>query len=170
MPDSLSASGHSLLNIFASLKTLAIGIDGKVFKDGSSYHRAHGKGETAALRIPFGCAVYFIPADTKVFPKGKFEGSGEAGVIAGYNMSPGHAWDGDYLCWSLKEPANIDVMAKASKHPPGLQSPHVTKKIRLPSGNSCYFPLKEKYDRQFRTIGGLDEIQTVRQRDNNVIT
>ena len=49
----------------------------------SSYHRAHGKGETTALRIPFGCAVYFIPADCKGFPKGKFEGSGEAGVIAG---------------------------------------------------------------------------------------
>ena len=61
--------------------------DGKVYKDGSPYHRAHGKGETTALRIPFGCAVYFIPADTKGFPKGKFEGSGEAGVIAGYNVS-----------------------------------------------------------------------------------
>ena len=74
--------------------TSVIGIDGKVHKEGSSYHRAHGKGETTALRIPFGCAVYFIPADTKGFPKGKFEGSGEAGVIAGYNMSPGYIWDG----------------------------------------------------------------------------
>ena len=61
----------------------AIDVDGKVHKDGSSYHRAHGKGETTALRIPFGFAVYFIPADAKGFPKGKFEGSGEAGVIAG---------------------------------------------------------------------------------------
>ena len=150
--------------------TPAIGIDGKVYKDGSSYHRAHGQGETAALRIPFGCAVYFIPVDTKGFRKGKFEGSGAAGVIAGYNMSPGYVWDGEYLCWSLKELANIDMMATASKHPPGLQSPRVTKKIRLPSGNSCHFPLKEKYDRQFRTIDGLDEIQTFRQRDSHVIS
>ena len=65
--------------------TSAIDVDGKVYRDGSSYHRARGKGETTALRMPFGCAVYFIPADTKGFPKGKFEGSGEARVIAGYN-------------------------------------------------------------------------------------
>ena len=143
--------------------TSAIGVDGKVHKEGSSYHRAHGKGETTALRIPFGCAVYFIPADAKGFPKGKFEGSGEAGVIAGYNMSPGYIWDGEYLCWSLKELADIDMMAKASKHPPGFQSPHVTKKIRLPSGNTCHFPLKEKYDGQFRTIDGIGEIQTAVQ-------
>ena len=69
----------------------------------------------------------------------------------------------------VSELANIDMMAIASKHPPGLQSPHVTKKIRLPSGNMCHFPLKEKYDRQFRTIGGIDEIQTAVQRDNNVV-
>ena len=61
-------------------------------------------------------------------------------------------------------------MDKASKHPPGLQSPHVTKKIRLPSGNSCRLPFKEQYGRQFRTIDGLDEIQTVRRRDNDVIS
>ena len=91
-----------------------------------------------------------------------------AGVIAGY-MSPGYVWDSEYLRWSLKELANIDMMAKASKHPPGLQSPHVTKKIRLPSGNICHFPLKEKYDRQFRTIDGIDEIQTAVQSDKNVV-
>ena len=77
--------------------TSVIGIDGKVHKEGSSYHRARGKGETNALRIPFGCAVYLIPPDTKGFPKGKFEGSGEAGVIAGYNVSPGYIWDGEYV-------------------------------------------------------------------------
>ena len=170
MLGSPSASGHSLHNISASLRTLLPStLTGKSTKTvRSSYHRAHGKGETIAIRIPFGCAVYFIPADTKGLPKGKFEGSGEAGVIAGYNMSPGYVWDGEYLCWSPKELANIDMMAKASKHPPGLQSPRVTKKIRLPSGNICHFPLKGKYDRQFRTIGGTDEIQNAVQSDNNV--
>ena len=59
-------------------------------------------------------------------------------------------------------------MAKASKHPPGFQSPHVTKKIRLPTGNTCHFPLKEKYDRQFRTIGGIGEIQTAVLSDDHV--
>ena len=139
--------------------TSAIGVDGKVFKDGSPYNRAHGKGEVDALRLPFGCAFYFTPADTKGFPKGKFEGSGEAGVIAGYNMSPAYAWDGEYLCWSLKGLAGISMMAQASKHPPGLQRPHVTKKVHLPSGNSCHFPLKEKYDRQFRSNDGPEEFR-----------
>ena len=41
---------------------------------------------------------------------------------------------------------------------------------RLPSGNSCYFPLKEKYDRQFRSIDGINEILTERRKDNNVIS
>ena len=148
--------------------TSAIGLDGKVHKDGSPYHRAHGNGEVGALRLPFGCAVYFHPADTKGFPKGKFEGSGEAGVIAGYKMSPGYVWDGEYLCWSLKELAGIDMTAKASKYPPGIQSPHVTKRIRPPSGNSCHFPLKEKYDRQFRSIDGIVEIQDAKREDSNV--
>ena len=77
-------------------------------------------------------------------------------------------WDGEYLCWSLKELADINMMAKASKHPPGLQSPHITKKIRLPTGNTCHFPLKEKYDKQFRTIDGIGEIQTAVRSDESV--
>ena len=77
-------------------------------------------------------------------------------------------WDGEYLCWSLKELASINMMAKASKHPPGLQSPHVTKKIRLPSGNACHFPLKAKYDRQSRSIDGIGEIQAAVQGEEVV--
>ena len=110
----------------------------------------------------------FHPADTKGSSKGKFEGSGEAGVIAYYNMSPGYVWDGEYLCWPLKELAGIGMKAKASKYPPGIQSPHVTKRIRLPSGNSCNFPFKEKYDRQFRSVDGIVEIQGAKQEDSNV--
>ena len=168
MPDSPSVWPFAAQHFCSLENTSIFGIDGQVYKEGSSYHRAHGKGETTALRIPFGCAVYFIPADTKGFPKGKFEGSGEADVIAGYNMSPGYMWDGEYLCWSLKELADINMMAKASKHPPGLQGLHVTKKIRLPTGNVCHFPLKEKYDRQCRTIDGIGELQTVVQNEESV--
>ena len=122
MPDCLSASGPSPLNTFASLKTLLPSVltEKSIKTVRSSYHRAHGKGEVDALRIPFGCAVCFILAGTKGFPKGKFEGSGVAGVIAGYNMSHGYVWDGEYLCWSLRELAGISMMAKASKHPPGF--------------------------------------------------
>ena len=87
----------ALPNIFASLKTPCIRLDGEVYKDGSPYNRAHGKREVEALRLPFGCAVYSPPADTKGFPKGKLEGSREAGVIAGYKLSLGCIWDGGYV-------------------------------------------------------------------------
>ena len=83
-------------------------------------------------------------------------------------MSPGYMWDGGYLCWSLKELADINMTVKASKHPSGLQGIHVTKKIRLPNGNVCHFPPKEKYDRQFRTIDGIGELQTVVQSEESV--
>ena len=73
-------------------------------------------------------------------------------------------------CCFLKELAGINLMAKASKHPPGIQIPHVTQKVRLPSGNSCHFPLKEKYDRQFRSIDGIYENQNARQQDSNVVS
>ena len=91
-------------------------------------------------------------------------------MIAGYNMSPGYIWDGEYLCWSLKELADIDMKAKAAKHPPGLQSPHVTKRIRLPKGNHCYFPLKEKYDRLFQSIEGVSEILAEKRQDSDVVS
>ena len=111
-----------------------------------------------------------FPLTQRVSQKGSLKAAVMPALrIAGYNMSPGDVRDGEYLCWSLKELANNDMMAKASKHPPGLQSPHVTKKIRLPSGNICHFPLKDKYDRQFRTIDGIDEAQTAVQSDNNVV-
>ena len=35
---------------------------------------------------------------------------------------------------------------------------------------SCHFPLKEKYDRQFRSTDGVDEIQSARQKDNNAVS
>ena len=62
------------------------------------------------------------------------------------------------------------MKAKAAKHPPGLQSPHVTKRIRLPKGNHCYFPLKEKYDRQFQSIDGVNEILAEKRQDSDVVS
>ena len=60
------------------------------------------------------------------------------------------------------------MMVNASKHPPGLQHPHVTIRIRLPSKGGCHFPLKEKYGRQFRSVGGIAEVQTEKQKYSNV--
>ena len=50
------------------------------------HSRAHGKGEPNVLRLPFGCEVIFVPQDTKSLSQGKWEGSGEGGVLAGYGL------------------------------------------------------------------------------------
>ena len=74
--------------------TSPTGSDGKLFPDGSRCHRAHGEGETEALRLPFGCEVIFLPSSTKGHTHGRWEGTGEVGVIAGYCMDPGYRWGG----------------------------------------------------------------------------
>ena len=89
--------------------TSCYGADGKILEGGSNYARAHGKGEPNVLRIPFGCEVIFVPQDTKKLTHGKWEGTGEVGVIAGYGLNAGYHWNGEYLCWSLKELARIDM-------------------------------------------------------------
>ena len=64
--------------------TSCYGAVGKIIEGGSNYARAHGKGEPKVFRFPFGCEVVFVPQDTKELTHGKWEGSGEVGVIAGY--------------------------------------------------------------------------------------
>ena len=112
----------------------------------SNYARAHGKGEPKVSRLPFGCEVIFAPQDTKKLAHGKWEGSGEVGVIAGYGLNAGYHWKGVYLCRSLKELARIDMHEHASKYPFSLRSPHRTRRVILPDGGVVRFPLKEEYD------------------------
>ena len=101
--------------------------------------------------------MIFVPQDTKELTHGKWEGSGEVGVIAGYGLNAGYHWDGEYLCWSLKELARIDMHEHASKYPFSLRSPHRTRRVVLPDGGVVRFLLKEEYDRQTRSISGLFE-------------
>ena len=124
--------------------TSCYGADGKILEGGSNYARAHGKGEPKVSRLPFGCEVIFVPRDTKKLTHGKWEGSGEVGVIAGYGLSAGYHWNGEYLCWSLKELARIDMHEHASKYPISLlRSPHRTRRVILPDAAVFRFPLKE---------------------------
>eukprot|EP00972_Heterocapsa_arctica_P063120 9312113-Heterocapsa_arctica.AAC.1 len=68
-------------------------IHGDPLPDGSPWFNVHGS-ESKALRLPFGCAVIFIPASTKLADvPAKWEGSGIAGVFGGYRMKPGYNWD-----------------------------------------------------------------------------
>ena len=123
--------------------------------DGSPYRVANGGEECKALRIPFGCEVIFKPSPTKVSDvPGKWEGSGSAGVIAGYKMRPGYKWSGEYLVWSLKELSDVKLFSGIKNLPIGLQSPHVTSAVRLPEGKAIRFPMKVEYEKITRTIEG----------------
>ena len=148
--------------------TSCYGADGKILEGGRNYARAHGKGEPKVSRLPFGCGVIFVPQDTKKLTHGKWEGSGEVGVIAGYGLNAGCHWDGKYLCWSLKELARLDMHEHASKYPFSLRSPHRTRRALLPDGGVVRFPLKEEYDRQTRSISGLFEPMSEKEREDKL--
>ena len=135
--------------------TSCYGADGKILEGGSHYARAHGNGEPKVLRLPFGCEVTFVPQDIKKLTHGKWEGSGETGVIAGYSLNAGYDWFGEYLGWSLEELARIDMHEHASKYPYSLRSPQRTRRVLLPDGGIARFPPMEKYNRQTRSIAGL---------------
>ena len=137
--------------------TSCYGADGKILEGGSNYARAHGKGEPKVSRLPFGCEVIFVPQDAKKLIHGKWEGSGEVGAVTGYGLNAGYHWNGEYLCWSLKELARIDMHEHASKYSFSLRSPHRTRRALLPDGGVVRFPLKEEYGRQARSISGLFE-------------
>ena len=85
-------------------------------------------------------------------------------MIAGYGLNAGYHWNGECLCWSLKELARIDMHEHASKYPFSLRSPHRTRRVILPDGGVVRFPLKEEYDRQARSISGLFEPMGEKER------
>eukprot|EP00972_Heterocapsa_arctica_P092397 13627606-Heterocapsa_arctica.AAC.1 len=68
--------------------TNTLGRDGKPIPDGSSWYLAKGE-ESKAVRIPFGCEVIFYLSATKTADAtAKWEGTGVAGVFAGYRITP----------------------------------------------------------------------------------
>ena len=85
-------------------------------------------------------------------------------MIAGYGLNAGYHWDGEYLCWSVKELARIDMHEHAAKYPYSLRSPRRTRRVLLPDGGVVRFPLKEEYDRQARSIVGLFEPMGEKER------
>ena len=103
----------------------------------------------------FGCEVAYMLQDTKGLSHGKWEGTGEAGVLAGYGLNSGYRWNGEYLCWSLRAPACIEMHEHAPNFPFSLSSPHRTRRALLPRSGEPHFPLKEKYDKQTRSMEGL---------------
>eukprot|EP00972_Heterocapsa_arctica_P042995 6339065-Heterocapsa_arctica.AAC.1 len=65
-----------------------IGINGFPLENGSPWFRAKGS-ESTALRLPLACAIIFHPSKTNVSgATAKWEGTGVAGVFAGYRVKP----------------------------------------------------------------------------------
>ena len=74
----------------------------------SAWYRAHGKGEFNGLLLPFGCAVWFLPATTRSnrgrpasHARPKWGGRACRGIFAGYVMHTGGAWSGRHYVWPL---------------------------------------------------------------------
>ena len=70
-------------------------------------HKEHFKGE----RLPFGCAVRYLPNRTKKEKKkgkivykdkqAKWDARSRMGIFVGYDMHPGYKWSKRYLVWDL---------------------------------------------------------------------
>ncbi len=67
----------------------------------SPWERTHG---SAFLhpRFPFGCLVVFKPNEVRTTDH-KWALKAEYGVFAGYRLSSGYKWRGEYLEWRLSE-------------------------------------------------------------------
>eukprot|EP00972_Heterocapsa_arctica_P065324 9644526-Heterocapsa_arctica.AAC.1 len=127
MPASQNVSGLLLPLRIALDNTNTLDRDGKPLPDGSSWFLAKGE-ESTAKRLPFGCEVIFYPSATKTADAtAKWEGTGVAGVFAGYRIKPGYNWNGEYLVWSLSELTKVDQRSTAGIYPPSVRSPRVTK-------------------------------------------
>eukprot|EP00972_Heterocapsa_arctica_P084973 12521157-Heterocapsa_arctica.AAC.1 len=73
--------------------TNTLGRDGISIPEGSAWYLAKGE-ESIAIRIPFCCEVIFYPSATKTADAtAEWEGTGVAGVFAGYRITPGYSWN-----------------------------------------------------------------------------
>ena len=78
------------------------------------------------------------------------------GVFAGYCVTPGYAWSGEYKVWALDDFANVDLHRKARIITRRFTEPHHTKRLESPS-EGVVFPLKGEYDRRNYTLEGATE-------------
>ena len=95
--------------------------------------------------FPFGCLVNFKPSPTRDSTL-KFGAKGHLGVFAGYSLTPGYQWSGDYLVWELTAFRGADLRDSATRLHQRMAAPRVTKVVEL-AENKVTFPLKERYDK-----------------------
>jgi len=113
-------------------------------------HGEHFKGP----RIPFGCGVYFAPADTK-YKNSKAAPALSWGIFLGYKLGTGGKWSGDFYVADLFDfmdkslhvdtaPENFDVR------------PHTTDICKMSIRKGPCYPLRERYDKANMTLEGVE--------------
>ena len=77
----------------------------KLHEGDSAWNLRHKNGHFKGLRIPFGCAVDFIPNVTKKKWKvrNKWTSSSIPGVFMGYKLLPGHKWSGEFFVAAIED-------------------------------------------------------------------
>ena len=77
------------------------------------------------------------------------------GIFLGYRMAPGGRWGGQYIVCDLSDFVNrpLHVDAAGSAH---RIWPHYTEQVFMTK--DMVFPLKPKYERLMRTLGGQESL------------
>ena len=119
----------------------------------SSWGLTHGS-EFSGQAFPLGCLVNFKPSPTRDSTP-KYGAEGHLGVFAGYVLTPGYKWSGDYLVWELTAFRGADLRDSATRLHQRMADPHVTKVIEL-AENKVMFPIKAHYERINRNITDPD--------------
>ena len=95
----------------------------------SPWYKTYNRGEFSGRKLPFGCAVWFLPSSTKS-KKGQPASQGrpkwgsrtDIGIFAGYGSGPGGRWNGRYKVWPLDLFIGLDLTATADGRSPEARS------------------------------------------------
>jgi hypothetical protein len=73
----------------------------------SAWSKAYNK-EFNGKRIPFGCLVFFLKSGVHA-DHARWTPAGTPGIFAGYKLSYGYAFRGEYLVWPIDTFDEIDL-------------------------------------------------------------
>ncbi len=116
--------------------------------DGDScWNKRHGKGEVKGKRIPFECAIDFLPNKTKTKwrTRNKWSSTSVLGIFMGYKLLPGHTWSFEYYVAAIEDLVDLDLSSDAKGSDARL-SIHTVREIVVDNLKGYIFPLKAKYD------------------------
>ncbi len=120
------------------------------------WNKRHGKGEFKGKRIPFGCAIDFLPNKTKTKwrTRNKWSSTSVPGIFMGYKLLPGHTWSFEYYVAAIEDLFDLDLSSDAKGLDARL-SIHTVREIVVDNLKGYIFPLKAKYDAKNRSVDGI---------------